>query len=125
NRQFLRPQPHDKDLSDFRIGRVAGYSYGQSLDVYLSGAEVFSTEIEALNALFANDIDLLPMTEDVMAATLKRHYPERTELVRALPNFEDSSSLHIIASHNEAGRELLAKINKSLVFLKEKSIAGF
>lgn len=125
NRQFLRPEQVSDDLQRYRIGRVSGYSYGETLDAHLQQAIVFGSEIEALNALFAHDIDLLPMTEGVMEETLQRYYPERKQLLLPLPGYQDRSSLHVVASRNAAGERALQAINASLARLRELQIAGF
>lgn len=125
NRQFMTTwQLDNPQLGSFRIGQVSGYSYGEKLDQHIIKARVFSSEIEALNALFANQIDVLPMSEEVMADTLQNHFPNRSQLIIALPNYSDTSTLHVIASNNKAGKKALNNIDQSLQRLRALNIAG-
>ena len=124
NRQFNSDESI-KDISRLRIARVSGYSYGVKLDKHVKNAQIFRSEIAALNALFANKIDLLPMSETVMHEILRKHFPMRQELVKALQNYSDTSTLHIIASRNAAGRKSLDAIDKSLAHLKKLNISSF
>ncbi|MBQ0797045.1 ABC transporter substrate-binding protein [Zhongshania sp.] len=105
-----------------RIGRVAGYSYGQSIDEEVVSAVVFATEIQALTALFNHDIDVLPMTEGVMNHYLSNNFPLRKQLILAIDDIADTSSLHAIAAKNIQGKAIIKKINHAFKILSAEGI---
>lgn len=115
NRQYT-PDAAVADLKPqtARKGRVAGYSYGRKIDTLLADAKLYTSERDALTALFNHEIDLLPMTEGVMTALLLSHYPDRLQLIRPLPDMTDTSSLHVIAAKTPAGEQAIAKVNHAL-----------
>ncbi|WP_155895839.1 substrate-binding periplasmic protein [Kordiimonas gwangyangensis] len=115
NRQYT-PDAAVADLKPqtARKGRVAGYSYGSKIDTLLVDAKLYTSERDALTALFNHEIDLLPMTEGVMTALLLSHYPDRLQLIRPLPDMTDTSSLHVIAAKTPAGEQAIAKVNRAL-----------
>ncbi|MGH1373108.1 MAG: substrate-binding periplasmic protein [Cellvibrionaceae bacterium] len=122
NLQFLTREQSRADLSSLRIGRVSGYSYGQSIDQLLDQAVVFGSEKSALQALFNRQIDLLPMTDGVMAHTLHSAFPERIQLIRQREDIRDQSSLHMIAPKTENGQKTIAAFNQALAKLRALSI---
>jgi len=122
NLQHMTLEQSSGDLRDKKIGRVSGYSYGQSIDALLKGATVFGSEHAALQALFNHDIDLLPMTEGVMAHTLRSQFPERVQLIRKRPGISDQSSLHLIAPKTEAGQQTISAFNQALAELRALNI---
>lgn len=122
NRQFLTVEKADSDFDNLRIGKVDGYSYGAKLDRLLKDAQPYASEKAALVALFNNDIDLLPMTEGVMDATLESLYPHKMELIAPVPGNDrtDHSDLHVIASRTPEGTALIARIDESIVNMEIK-----
>jgi polar amino acid transport system substrate-binding protein len=115
NRQFLTSQAAEKSYKDKqRIGKVAGYSYGESIDTEVKQAITFASEAQALTALFNHDIDLLPMTEGVMNHHLAINFPLRKQLILSIENVTDTSSLHVIAAKTDQGKVIIDKINHAL-----------
>lgn len=125
NRQYLN-QKQAKEQFDkkLRIGKVAGYSYGESLDEAISTATVFNNEKRALTALFNHEIDLLPMTESVLDTILNADFPQRQQLIRPLENVEEVSSLHLIAAKSAAGKAIIERVNQALLELKTAGLAS-
>lgn len=123
NQQYLPEESLSTlDLSSLKIGRVSGYSYGDTLDKVVMKAELFNSEEQALLALLNNKIDVLPMTEEVMTTTLQHNFPERLHLIKKLSKYKDDASLYLIASDSEEGRQALLHFNNSLVELREAGI---
>lgn len=122
NLQFLTREQSRAELSSLRIGRVSGYSYGQKIDRLLNGALVFGNEKSALQALFNRQIDLLPMTDGVMAHTLHSEFPERIQLIRQREDIHDQSSLHVIAPKTPAGKQSITAFNRALGELRALNI---
>lgn len=118
-------------LSAYKFGRVAGYSYGQEIDTYLSDAKVFSNEKEALESLFKNEIDFLPMTESVMNNMLNSTYTDQALLIKKIDELSSNDTLHLIAPNNSAGASLIDKINillkqvEGIESLKSKPLKRF
>lgn len=99
-------------VSQYKFGRVAGYSYGQRIDDLVSNGTVFGNEKEALESLFRNEIDFLPMTESVMNHMLNKKYRDQALLIQQVKNIEELDTLHLIAPKTEQGSELIQYINK-------------
>lgn len=115
NRQFLTAQVAEQAYKyKRRIGKVAGYSYGESIDKEVKQAITFASEAQALTALFNHDIDLLPMTEGVMNHHLTINFPLRKQLILSIDNILDTSSLHVIAARTAQGRIIIDKINNAI-----------
>ncbi len=124
NRRFIDGERVKRNFEQLRMGRVAGYSYGEQLDKLIKDPMIFPNELAALEALFTNDIDLLPMTEGVMYTTLQRHFPNREQLVLPIDGIEDESSLHVIAARTADGEAAIAKLNQALARLDDLGIAA-
>ena len=107
-----------------RVGKVAGYSYGQSIDQEVEQAAVFATEKQALTALFNHDIEVLPMTEGVMNYQLTHNFPQRQQLILAIDNIADTSSLHAVAAKNDQGKAIIDKINHAFISLNKAGISS-
>ncbi len=105
-------------LNSHKFGRVAGYSYGQVIDSYLSNAVIYSTEKSALESLFNNDIDFLPMTESVMNYMLNKIYQDQALLIKQIDKIVGHDSLHLIAPNTDEGKVLIAKVNQLLQQVK-------
>ncbi|MFT2090272.1 substrate-binding periplasmic protein [Paraglaciecola sp. 2405UD69-4] len=101
-----------QNLNNYRVGKVAGYSYGTEIDKLVSEGKPFATEKQALIALLNNDIDYLPMTESVMNFMLINTFPERMLLLKPLENVTGTASLHLIASKTDSGKVLIEKLNQ-------------
>lgn len=123
NRQFTTAQQASETFKDLRIGRVAGYSYGQQLDKLIVNPIIYSNEKAALEGLFNEEIDLLPMTEGVMQTTLSREFPNRVELIRPVNGIADESSLHLVAAMTPEGEDLINTFNKALKTLEKLGIS--
>jgi len=125
NRQFLNQQQAQQQFAkQQRIGKVAGYSYGESLDAATAQAKVYGNEKRALSALFNHEIDLLPMTESVMNAILISDFSDQQQLIRPLKNVKDISSLHLIAAKTPAGQAVIKRVNQALADLSEAGLAS-
>jgi len=126
NRQYLSSKSaHFAFKQKQKIGKVAGYSYGQTLDKMLGKAIEFSSEKQALTALFNHTINILPMTEGVMNYHLIHDFPLRKELVKSLNNIEDTSSLHVIVAKTEEGKKILVGLNEAIHILNKAGINSF
>ena len=106
------------NLNKHTFGRVAGYSYGEVIDDYLSDAKVFPTEKHALESLFNNEIDFLPMTESVMNNMLNQSYRDQALLVKQVSKLAGHDTLHLIAPKTAEGAKLIDYINKLLAQVK-------
>lgn len=114
---YNRQYNNDIDLTQlksFRIGKVAGYSYGTEIDKIVTDAQVIATEKQALIALLNNEIDYLPMTESVMNTLLIEKFPERMLLVKPLENMTGNASLHLIAAKTPQGQALITQLDELL-----------
>ncbi|WP_299771443.1 transporter substrate-binding domain-containing protein [uncultured Pseudoteredinibacter sp.] len=125
NRQYLNQQQAKNALDKHqRIGRVAGYSYGASLDKIIAKAKIYNSEKRALTALFNGEIDLLPMTQSVMNQLLESDYKERKQLIRPIENLTDNSSMYLVAAKNAQGRLVIDRVNKALARLKNAGLSS-
>ncbi len=123
NRRFHDLSGEDADLSNLRFGRVAGYSYGEALDRVTTDPVTFQTEVEAMQALLANTIDILPMTDAVATATLERHFPNRQQLILPVVSVDPApSSLHVIAPDTDGGRAFIAAFDASHARLTQAGV---
>jgi polar amino acid transport system substrate-binding protein len=114
NRHYRREVISPQQLRSFKVGRVAGYSYGTEIDQLVEQAEIYSDEGLALTALLAGDIDYLPMTQSVMNHLLNSNFSAQKLLVRALPGIEGEASMHLIAARTAAGEARIAELNALL-----------
>ncbi|WP_440876798.1 substrate-binding periplasmic protein [Thalassotalea sp. PLHSN55] len=125
NRQFLNASQAEKAFNDKkRIGKVAGYSYGETIDQELTQAHEFASEDQALTALLNNDIDVLPMTEGVMNHQLSTNFPQRKQLIVALKNIADKSSLHVIGAKNTQGETIITMVNTALNYMQQQGMTS-
>lgn len=106
-------------LNQHKFGRVAGYSYGKTIDAYLTNARTFSNEKEALESLFNNEIHFLPMTESVMNTLLNKVYHDQALLIKQAANVTGHDTLHVIAPKTDKGRQLIKKIDALLQQVKD------
>ncbi|WP_286271452.1 substrate-binding periplasmic protein [Thalassotalea hakodatensis] len=113
NRQYSQ-QIEQAELSKYRIGKVAGYSYGENIDKLVEKAKIFNSEDAALQALLEGDIDYLPMTESVMNYILNNQFKQQKLLIKPLEDIRDTKSLHLIAADNKQGRALVKTLNELL-----------
>jgi polar amino acid transport system substrate-binding protein len=119
NRQFLTGKTAEQAYKNKqRVGKVAGYSYGEAIDKDVVKAVAFASEKQALTALFNHDIDVLPMTEGVMNHHLTTNFPQRKELILSIKNISDTSSLHVVAAKTPEGQAVINKLNSALMSLK-------
>lgn len=110
NRQFNNGIKKE-EVNNYRVGQVAGYSYGANIDHILSNTRVYGSEEVALTALFKNEIDVLPMTESVMHHLLNTKFAPQKLLVKAVPGLSDTASLHLIAARTEQGEAIIKQLN--------------
>jgi polar amino acid transport system substrate-binding protein len=110
NRQYQK-NIETKQLSNYRIGRVSGYSYGELIDNLLINAKEYVTEKQALTALLNNEIDYLPMTESVMNNMLNNEFSTQKLLITPLEGVKDTASLHLIAANNVEGEQVIKQLN--------------
>ena len=121
NRQYQK-NIETIQLSNYRIGRVSGYSYGELIDNLLINAKEYVTEKQALTALLNNEIDYLPMTESVMNNMLNNEFSAQKLLVKPLEGVKDTASLHLIAANNVEGKQVIKKLN--LLISKVSSLSS-
>lgn len=117
NRQQERKQDFTQ-LNSQSFGRVSGYSYGETIDAYLTDAIVYTSEKEALESLFRNEIDFLPMTQSVMNSLLNKQYRDQALLIKKIDNIEGHDTLHLIAPKTKQGQALITQLNKLLTQVK-------
>ncbi|MDO6427011.1 transporter substrate-binding domain-containing protein [Thalassotalea sp. 1_MG-2023] len=110
NRQYNQ-QIDQARLSEHRVGKVAGYSYGENIDTLVADAQIFNNEDTALKALLEGEIDYLPMTESVMNYILNNQFNEQKLLIKPLTDIRDTKSLHLIAANNTQGHALIKQLN--------------
>lgn len=111
---YNRQKQQQLDLSNlakFKFGRVAGYSYGQQIDDYLTNAESFASDQSALESLLNNEIDFLPMTQSVMNTLLNGQYKDQALLVKKIDAIAANESLHLIAPKTDVGKQLISQLN--------------
>lgn len=124
NRQHRAATDFSADLSGYKMGQVAGYSYGEKLDQLLGNAQVYASERSAITALLNNQIDILPITEEVADATLERYFPNRRQLLATVPLIEPYQPLplHIIAPATERGKSLIQSLNEAMARLQDRGV---
>ncbi|TYK64510.1 substrate-binding periplasmic protein [Colwellia echini] len=105
-------------LKQYKFGRVSGYSYGETIDAYLTDAIIYASEKEALESLFRNDIDFLPMTQSVMNSLLNKEYLDQALLIKQIDKIEGHDTLHVIAPDTLDGKALIIEINDLLAQVK-------
>ena len=110
NRQYQQNILIDQ-LADYSIGRVAGYSYGEQMDAWVSQATIFINERQALQALLDNEIDYLPMTESVMNHMLNTQFSAQKLLILPVEDIADHASLHLIAAKTPQGETIIEQVN--------------
>ncbi|GAC16027.1 substrate-binding periplasmic protein [Aliiglaciecola lipolytica] len=114
NRHFVSSEQADNQYSSLKIAKVAGYSYGEKIDKIVENAKQYETEEDALIALLNNEVQILPMTEGVMNNLLDTRYADQKQLIMPVKNVNDESSLHIMASKNDVGEQLIADFDKAI-----------
>lgn len=114
--------PDLTNLSQLKVGRVAGYSYGEKLAFLLDDAIVFSSEVMALTALVNGEIDLLPISIEVARHLIQEYYPHRIHEFKVLPRYRSNDGIHLIAPKTPEGEAFIAKFNAALALLKEKGM---
>lgn len=124
NRQYQNADQFKKDLTGYRIGKVAGYSYGEQLDKLLNNAVAFPSERSAIAGLLNHQIDLLPITEEVADATLERYFPNRRQLLQPLPQDKQykPEPLYLIAQDSPEGKQLIGRFNQAIASLAERGV---
>ena len=105
-------------LKQFKFGRVAGYSYGETIDSYLQSAQIFASEKSALEALLNHEIDFLPMTESVMNTMLNNQFKDQALLVRSIDSIIGHDTMHLIAPKTKQGELLRDKVNSLIEQVK-------
>lgn len=101
-------------LNGHKFGKVSGYSYGKVIDTYAEQATIYATENDALEGLFNNEIDFLPMTESVMNTMLNDNYRDQALLIKQVEAIEMHNTLHLIAPKTEDGQALIATVDTLL-----------
>jgi polar amino acid transport system substrate-binding protein len=118
---YNRQREKQLDLSQLythKFGRVSGYSYGKMIDTYLADAVIYPNEKDALESLFNNDIDFLPMTESVMNTMLNQSYHDQALLIKKVDKIEEHDTLHLIAPKTAEGKALITKVNQLIAQVK-------
>ncbi|GAA0819226.1 hypothetical protein GCM10009111_23040 [Colwellia asteriadis] len=117
NRQY-ESQLNTGQLSKHKFGKVAGYSYGETIDEYLHDAVTYPNEKVALESLLKNEIDFLPMTESVMNTLLNNTYRDQALLIKQVDKIVGHDSLHLIAPNTKEGIALITDVNLLLTQVK-------
>jgi len=118
NRQFQQSIDVSQ-LGNYKVGRVAGYSYGEQIDELVSEGEIFTNERLALQALLANKIDFLPMTESVMNRLLNTQFSAQKLLILPIKSLAGSATLHMIAPKSAEGEALMRRVNRLIDSAKQ------
>ncbi|GHE81441.1 substrate-binding periplasmic protein [Thalassotalea profundi] len=119
---YNRQRQNDFDLTQLnkhKFGRVSGYSYGEVIDAYLTDAVIYPNEIDALESLFKNEIDFLPMTESVMNTLLNHTYRDQALLIKKIEAIVEHDTLHLIAPKTDDGTLLISRVNQLLKQVKD------
>ncbi|MEH6625714.1 MAG: transporter substrate-binding domain-containing protein [Motiliproteus sp.] len=114
--------PERVDINRLRIGRVAGYSYGENLTFMLDKARVFNSEIQALTGLVKGEIDLLPMSVEVARKLIQEYFPHRIHEFKLLDEYRSRDAVHLIAPKTLEGESFIADFNTALETLKRQGM---
>ena len=107
------------DLGTLRIGAVAGYEYWPELDAAVGEYVEFATSGEALRALAAGEVDVVPEGRLVGEELLRSPgLGIDAALVEVLPGDEpwqsNTRGLHLLMARSRANEALLAAFNEQL-----------
>lgn len=104
-----------RDLGKYKVGGLIGYSH---LDVFnengIKPATIVKSEMQLLEMLFAKRIDAFPITDKVLEEIKSKLPSERAVLLKISEKPFSESSNHIISTNNEAGIDMINKINMVL-----------
>ena len=115
-------EPDLTDINHLKVGRVAGYSYGEKLAFLLNDATVFSGEVMAITALVKGEIDLLPISVEVARNLIQEYYPHRIHEFKLLAGYSSKDAIHLIAPKTEEGAAFITNFNTALAALKQKGM---
>ncbi|MBB4657555.1 substrate-binding periplasmic protein [Parvularcula dongshanensis] len=128
NRRFRAADgvPAGAEAGEVLFGRVAGYSYGPTIDALIerqdAPARVFGSDRDALAQLLAGEVDAVPMAESVAQAILPREFAAWEKLVHAASGIEDETPLHVIAPRTPEGEALMARFDAAYARLVEEEL---
>ncbi|MDM7861851.1 transporter substrate-binding domain-containing protein [Alteromonas sp. ASW11-36] len=116
-----------KDLTGLRVGIVDGYSYGSLIDSQIetlkiddketgvnSSLSVFSSDREAIAALIRQEIDALPMADDVMNTNIANHFKPQRELIKKIDAIRSIEALYVIAPKSAYGEQVIAQLDAAI-----------
>ncbi|WOI54224.1 transporter substrate-binding domain-containing protein [Parvularcula sp. LCG005] len=119
NARFAPAEVDVSELSDLRLGRTSGYSYGEQIDGILDEARTagnvteYASDDESIAALLKGEIDILPLPDTVVVATLDADFPDQQRLIRPVDGLVDRFALHLVAPRNDRGRDFIKAFNTS------------
>jgi polar amino acid transport system substrate-binding protein len=111
------PSPESLRSSEREVifGLVRGYSYSGLFETEPpDSARWYPSEMQALSALLAGEIDALPIEQHVWQSLQLRHQPDRYHMIRFLNDFHWDETLHVIAPDNDTGRAIIESFNNTL-----------
>lgn len=131
NKRYF-PDGNEPQLeSGLKVGCVAATVYGSevqsAIDIATRAGGIvqkpcFRSEAAALKALLTGAVQLVPLPQAVMHATMNSIYPNQTPLISALADIEDAFTLHMIASRNEEGQKFMNAFNASFSKLQDEGV---
>ena len=112
-----------QDLTQYKIGVVQGYSYGQDVDPYFREAVQCRSETQAFEKLQNGDFQLLPASEQVGREIIKnRFYVEQAEF-EILPHLRYKETLHFVVGRSLPEAAVFMKsFNQSLKRIKAEGV---
>ncbi|MEM9937815.1 MAG: hypothetical protein AAF768_03120 [Pseudomonadota bacterium] len=120
NRQTFATPPKRSDLSALNIGRVEAYAYTEGVEALFEEAasrpdtiKTYPGEVEAIRALLAGEIEILPLPSTVMEATTATNFPNQVDLLDTVEGISPLFSLHMIAPRTAAGKDFIDAFNES------------
>ena len=118
-----------EDLAGLRVGIVDGYSYGILIDSQIeklradtvdnehgsnSALITFSSDREAIAALIRQEIDALPMADDVMNTNIAKYFKPQSELIRKIDAIHSIETLYVIAPKSTYGEQIIEQLNHAI-----------
>ncbi len=106
------------DLKDYKIGVVAGYSYGSVFDNAASSGVLsileYQSELEAFNGLIKGEIDLYPTDKEVGKYVLSSLPMAERDNIISDEHEILHDPLHLVVSKTNPDKQVLQKFNSGL-----------
>ena len=111
------------DLKPYAIVGVLGYFYEERFKQELVNVNYVPTEKKALELVFHNRYDLLPLSDYVGWDLIKRNYPQRTKTFATCKTPLSQDTLHLMISKQYPdSRKLMNRFNAALIRIKSAGI---